>query len=186
MTHYEIFPARAIYQDVSLIPDVGGMYGFALADPAPFVEALDRVGLGLDVVGLGHLPLIYIGASGQSLRSRVAEHLANDAVSSALRQSLGAILRDDLDLTLRSNLTEGQLAFEPDSEARLTAWMVANLLVTLLPGQRPVEAERRSCLAQDPNLPIPGRRVHDTAWAHVLLHRNDGQLDRSPESGGRT
>ena len=67
---YVIHSAGAIHSDITLIPEVGGLYAFSLKDPSVLAEPLARAGLTMDVMGLGQRPLIYIGASGDSPRQQ--------------------------------------------------------------------------------------------------------------------
>jgi hypothetical protein len=168
---YVIHSAGAIHSDITLIPEVGGLYAFSLKDPSVLAEPLARAGLTMDVMGLGQRPLIYIGASGDSLRRRVRSHLRDDTQTSSFRMSLGALLSSDLALTVKPVRHKRVFGFIPHDEARLTAWMIENLDVGILPASRPMALERRAITQSDPVLNIQGRRVHDAAWQVLLLRR---------------
>lgn len=168
---YVIHSADAIHSDITLIPEVGGLYAFSLKDPSVLAEPLARAGLTMDVMGLGQRPLIYIGASGDSLRRRVRSHLRDDTQTSSFRMSLGALLSSDLALKVKPIRHKRVFGFVPQDEARLTAWMIENLDVGILPASRPMALERRAITLSDPVLNIQGRRVHDAAWQVLLLRR---------------
>ena len=170
-TAYVIHPARAIHHDITLAPDVGGLYAFMLKDPASLADPLQRAGLVMDVMGLGQKPLLYIGASGDSLRGRIRCHLRDDTQNSTFRMSLGALLADKLDLKVKPIPYRGVFGFVRADEARLTAWMCAHLDIGVLPASRPIELERRHIRQHDPVLNITGRRAYDSAWTVLLLRR---------------
>ena len=178
---YVIHPADAIYRDITLIPEVGGLYAFSLKDPSALAKPLARAGLTMDVMGVGQRPLIYIGASGDSLRRRVRSHLRDDTQTSSFRMSLGALLSEDLALNVKPVRHKRVFGFVPQDEARLTAWMIQNLDVGVLPAVRPMDLERRAITQNDPMLNIQGRRAHDAAWQVLLLRRRC--LDKTTGDG---
>lgn len=168
---YVIHSADAIHRDITAIPDVGGLYAFMLKNPKALAEPLERAGLTMDVMGLGQKPLIYIGASGDSLRRRVRCHLRNDTQNSSFRMSLGALLIDQLKLNVKPIPYNNVFGFTHGDEVRLTAWMTEHLDVGVLPAVRPLEMERRAIIKREPVFNIVGRRAHDTAWQVLLLRR---------------
>lgn len=171
MKGYVIQSAQAIRAAPDLVPDTGGLYGFMLKDAASLQPALDRAGLSLDVMGLGDRPMLYIGASGASLRRRLYDHLRDDSQASTFRMSLGALLTEELELKVRPLASRAAFGFEPEHEARLTQWIGEHLDVAWLPAERPALEERRMIQSQDPLLNISGRRAHDSAWTLLLLRR---------------
>ncbi len=179
---YVIHSVEAIHADITLIPEVGGLYAFSLKQPSVLAEPLARAGLAMDVMGVGQRPLIYIGASGDNLRRRVRSHLRDDTQTSSFRMSLGALLSNDLALTVKPVRHKHVFGFVPQDEARLTAWMVENLDVGVLPASRPMVMERRAISQSGPLLNIKGRRVHDDAWQVLLLRRRclDQTLEAKP------
>lgn len=170
-TAYVIHPGCAIHQDITRAPDVGGLYAFMLKDPASLAEPLERAGLVMDVMGLGQKPLLYIGASGDSLRGRIRCHLRDDTQNSTFRMSLGALLADELNLKVKPIPYRAVFGFVRADEARLTAWMCEHLDIGVLPASRPIELERRHIQRHDPVLNITGRRAYDSAWTVLLLRR---------------
>jgi hypothetical protein len=71
----------------------------------------------------GH-QLVYLGASGQSVRARVKCHLRGDSRVSSLRKTLGGLLLRELCLSpYRSSRTRFHFA---DGEERLTEWICRN------------------------------------------------------------
>lgn len=168
---YVIHSADAIHRDITLAPDVGGLYAFMLKDPAQLAEPLERAGLVMDVMGLGEKPLLYIGASGDSLRGRIRSHLRDDTQTSTFRMSLGALLADSLSLKVKPVPYRNVFGFVRADEARLTSWMCEHLEIGVLPATRPLELERRHIQQHDPVLNITGRRAYDSAWTVLLLRR---------------
>ena len=168
---YVIHSVDAIHRDIARVPDVGGLYAFMLKDPDALNAPLERAGLAMDVMGMGEQPLLYIGASADSLRRRIRCHLRDDTQASTFRQSLGALLAEPLSLEIKPVAYKKVFGFTPSSEARLTQWMGQHLLVGVLPAPKPLELERRTIRTEDPMLNIVGRRMRDGAWAVMLLRR---------------
>ena len=94
---------------------------------------------------------------------------------------VGALLSDDLALTVKPVRHKRVFGFVPRDEARLTAWMIQNLDVGVLPAVRPMDLERRAITQNDPMLNIQGRRAHDAAWQVLLLRRRC--LDKTTGDG---
>ncbi len=181
--NYVIHSADAIHRDITILPEVGGLYAFMLKDAGALDQALKRAGLVMDVMGVGQKPLLYIGASGADLRNRVQCHLRNDTQTSTFRMSLGALLADELNLQVKPVGYRNVFGFIEQDEARLTAWMRAHLDVGVLPAIRPMEVERRAIRTQDPMLNITGRRAHDLAWTILLLRRACVEKTLGDQSG---
>lgn len=57
-----------------------------------------------------------------TLRARIRNHYTGDASRSTLRLSLGALLREELGLSLQDPLGRGRLTFG-EGESRLSEWM---------------------------------------------------------------
>jgi hypothetical protein len=167
---YMIHPARAILQDSSLLPVGKGLYGFLLDEPRALEQTLQRWQLRLDGLRLGGRPIIYLGASADSLRRRVPWHLKDDTQASTFRASLGALLAEELKLVLRPS-GPPLFAFTPESEARLTAWIVEHMSVVLREARRPIASEARLIRKAQPLLNISGRRGSESAWMLLLLRR---------------
>ncbi|NKQ36882.1 MAG: GIY-YIG nuclease family protein [Chloroflexi bacterium] len=80
------------------------------------------------------LALLYVGiapskpASSNNLRNRIRIHFRGDADSSTLRQSIGCLLAEELNIELR-RADNGKVAFGP-GETKLSNWMEQNALVT--------------------------------------------------------
>jgi hypothetical protein len=108
--------------------------------------------------------IIYVGKAEASLEDRdLGQHFADGKTGwSTLRRSLAALLTDQLDLEPkpRSPANPGafdRFALEPDSDARLTAWMIEHLCIAFwaAPGGlqlRPIEDALISRLAPPLNL----------------------------------
>jgi hypothetical protein len=95
-----------------------------------------RSGVTLGSLPAGREGLIYLGSSSDLRQRDLETHFGDKGSSlSTLRRSLGAILRDDLNLSAipctpgpsYTKLTSYK--FDPDGEERLTKWMAENLEV---------------------------------------------------------
>ena len=125
--------------------------------------------------------MLYIGASGASLRQRLHTHLRDDSQASTFRMSLGALLAEELQLKVRRVPSNHFFGFEPEDERRLTEWICTHLDVAWLVAERPVLEERRLIHSRNPMLNIRGRRAHDSAWTLLLLRRKCLQASKAGE-----
>ncbi|MEJ1936394.1 GIY-YIG nuclease family protein [Nostoc sp. NIES-2111] len=130
-----------------------GVYAYALAAPRDLIPSS------------GERLIVYVGMTAQTLAERC--HIDHEhSGRSTLRRSLGALLRDELKLTpqprafgpSRSNTTNYR--FDPDGEARLTAWMKAYLLYADFPLTRDLHTTERD-LIRDLEPPLNLRK-----WAN--------------------
>ena len=93
---------------------------------------------GFSVEKLKHRDIIYIGKTKQSAQKRILNtHFKTGRTgSSTLRRSIGAILREQLDLqpTQRGSTHSGMrdFTFTMESEKSLTEWMINNLSVSFV------------------------------------------------------
>lgn len=101
LSSYLIQPSGAIRQFIHQIPEEGGVYAMLLDHPEALQPALDRARLRLDPLRLGKRAILYLGATDDSLRCRLKCHLSNDTARSTFRQSLGAVLAEELKLEAR-------------------------------------------------------------------------------------
>ena len=100
-----------------------------------------RPGACLSGAGLSRERLVYIGNSQSGCT--LVQHFAppnGDSRASDLRQTIGALLMQELGLSARSHgrlsglfRMNTQLSFTPESEDRLDAWMQANLECAFIP-----------------------------------------------------
>jgi hypothetical protein len=80
--------------------------------------------------------------SRQNLRTRIRYHYRGNAAGSTLRLTLGSLLGDELDITLR-RVGSGQRLTFSDGEATLSEWMSAHARVCWLATRRPWLTESR-------------------------------------------
>lgn len=122
------------------LPDVPGCY-VLVAEPGSIRE------LGLKA---GSSPIaLYVGKKEDSIRKRVSQThlLENRTGSSTLRRSIGALLREKLDLHpqprshKRSERDITNYKFDPPGEAKLTEWIKANVCVYAVPSSTPAATE---------------------------------------------
>jgi hypothetical protein len=117
--------------EVSRFPNKRGLYAFGLlSNPFKDSEIFAH---------LSNASFIYLGKSESSLQNRIQNtHLSTKRTgSSTLRRTLGALLREELDLVpIPRSLTEEtsrsfrNYKFQPDGEDRLTKWMQRHLLIS--------------------------------------------------------
>lgn len=114
----------------------------------------DEVAGELVTEAIGTLPPgpLYLGRTNTPLNTRMVRNHLRNTKSSTFRQSLAAILWDDLGLRCAD-----PKAIDPASETRLTQWMLDHLSVAVVPiADRPnvarIEADVRGCLELPLNL----------------------------------
>ena len=115
------------FDEIKEIKDVAGIYAIALnASNFPFFNDPSII----------EGTILYVGKSESSIKKRVYKsHFNNKTTgSSTLRRSLGAILKDDLELEpVPRSMREKKFRdykFIHDGEVRLTNWMVDNLSIS--------------------------------------------------------
>ena len=127
----------------------------APAIPLPGLYALFLNSGVLGQISPGEDGLLYIGMTDSSLEAR--NHLWHRSSGfSTLRRSLGAILREDLDLVpipRSPGSSADKFKFTPDGEQRLTKWMAAHLdyAFATFAGNR-LSEEKRLILDRQPPL----------------------------------
>jgi hypothetical protein len=129
------------------------------------------------------LGIIYIGKAERSLRGRdLGQHFADGKTGwSTLRRSLAALLAEDLDLTpMPRNPTKpgayDRFALEPESDTRLTAWMIEHLRIAFWPAPSGIhlgliEEALISRLAPPLNLTFPTPDTHRIKSARAAMAR---------------
>lgn len=106
---------------------------------------------------LGPEAVIYVGSAARSsVSKRVADHLYGDARRSTLRQSLGLLLRAELQLVPQARAGNGGFHFG-DGEQALTKWISAHLKVAFRTSDRAIDLERQVQRALAPALNIKER-----------------------------
>lgn len=169
LSSYLIQPAGAMRRRLAQVPDVGGLYALLLNAPDALEPALARASLRLDTLSLGHRPVLYIGATEDSLRRRLKCHLSDDTCRSTFRMSLGAVLADELDLVARIIPGVTYFGFEPDGEQRLSRWIEENVSVAVRPSSQAIAQEKALIASEEPLLNIAGRRDSPSAGVILLL-----------------
>ncbi|MER6975144.1 GIY-YIG nuclease family protein [Nocardioides sp. NPDC000445] len=139
----------------SAVPATGGVYAWYFSD----LPGVPTAGC---VTARGHT-LLYVGispsrppangrpASRQTLRTRVRYHYRGNAYGSTLRLTLGALLADQIGLTLRRVGSGTRLTFS-DGEALLSDWMSSHARVCWIEDSAPWVLEH--ALIRDLVLPL--------------------------------
>lgn len=124
-----VFSRSDVLADRRLVPAARGLYGWFFREVPPHVPVSD-------CEQLDDLTLLYVGisprspTSGQNLRKRIRYHYRGNAEGSTLRQTLGVLLTDRSNYSLRRVGTGKRMTFTHLGEQWLDAWMEANAFVT--------------------------------------------------------
>ena len=155
-----LLPSHSAAADPSLVPGGRGVYGIAFAGEQQFLEQsgyydFDR----RQPISFEGYELLYVGATGGSLRERLRCHLVGNTRGSSFRQTTGALLAERLNLDPENSGHGPNFGFG-ESEGRLTEWLLNHTAVTYIEDAQPfaLEAELLSCIALPLNL--TGRRRH--------------------------
>lgn len=148
--------ARDLLMDRSLVPDVGGIYGWwfdCRVANAPLEGTLIKDGYRLLYVGIAPRKPSAAGSESKStLRKRITRnHLGNRIGSSTLRRSLAWLLSDELSLCITQPGKKQVMARE--HEDRLTQWMAEHAAVSFLVNPEPWSIEDE-LIATGPALPL--------------------------------
>jgi hypothetical protein len=171
MQSYLIQPVSAMRTHPEMIPDVGGLYALILDHPEELDPSLEQAGLKLEEIFLSGRHVLYIGATGHSLRRRLKHHLADDTCVSTFRMSLGAVLMERLDLQVRTVPGQRYFGFEAHSEIVLSAWIANHVSVAVRPHARARDVEQRLIARAQPPLNIAGRGQTEGAAEMARLRR---------------
>ncbi|MBJ7484202.1 GIY-YIG nuclease family protein [Brevundimonas sp.] len=164
---YLIQPARAMRDHARMLPETGGVYAMLLDNPEALEPALRRASLKLDPLRLGKRAILYLGATEDSLRTRVKCHLSDDTCISTFRMSLGAVLAEELGLVVWPRPGERYFGFERESELKLSAWVQANVSVAARVSRHAMKIEKALIASRHPALNIKFR--NDRQGAEVLM-----------------
>jgi len=152
---------------VHLVPETKGVYFIAGPLPDPFAERLRPSQSVLDP------DLLYIGAA-RDLRVRIASHIKNASSGSSFRMTLGAVLREELGLSIHRHL--GKLSFDfGQTEARLTDWLSENTRFRFWPVDEPFTVERALITHSSGALNIDGRK--DRGAVALLMDLRQQAID---------
>lgn len=157
VSHYMIQPAGAMRRFPGMIPDQPGLYALVLDQPEALNRALARHHLRLEHVHLGRRPVLYIGATDDSMRRRLKHHLSDDTCRSTFRMSLGAVLMEELNLRPRNIPGERYFGFDAESEAALSDWVFNHVSVAFRSHPQARDIEARLIARAQPPLNIAAR-----------------------------
>ena len=154
----KLVTAADILDDRTVVPDVGGIYGWwfnAELPDVPTEGTQSNEGYRLLYVGIApRAPSAEGSRSSSTLRKRIVRnHLASRIASSTLRRSLAWILSETLNLTINRNAA-GKATMSRDDEARLTMWMSRYAAVSFLPHESAWQIEQALVGSGTPTLPI--------------------------------
>jgi hypothetical protein len=145
-------------------PPAPGVYGFYLTSASAFPV--------ISVPGDGPL---YLGLSSNLAQREFDTHFQpGQSGFSTLRRSLGALLKDQLDLVViprgtgASDTNYRNYRFENEGESRLSEWMRAHLLVGVHPVDDPRALERELIGLARPPLNLTGWANSDAAEIKAL------------------
>lgn len=148
--------AQAVPVPHANLPDVPGCYVFVV-NP----QAMRELGL-----KSGSSPsVLYIGKDESSIQKRVSKQhlLKNRTGSSTFRRSVGALLREDLELRPQPRSPKPSdskrftnYKFHPAGEDSLTEWIASNIRVCPVPSPNPVSKEKDLIRQHQPPLNLTG------------------------------
>jgi hypothetical protein len=133
-----------IIDDPTIVPKLGGLYGWWFDDALPSVprlETLRRDGRCLLYVGIA--PNGAKGTTGKrTLRDRLKNHCRGPVASSTVRLTLLTIIGEELSISCWRS-PKGKVIISKGDEKRLTEWMNAHMRVAWMPHPTPwlVETE---------------------------------------------
>jgi hypothetical protein len=169
-----ILHPRSIHRptEVNKAPLQKGIYGWLFTPgslPVPDAPYAHTDGFELMYVGIApKKPGTNGKESASRLRPRLTAHSQRDASRSTLRLTLGALLAEELSLSL--GLHKGRLNWGTDGEARLTRWIVSNARVAWAENPTPWDVEDELLAHATLALNIDGRT---DAFSRELKDRRD-------------
>lgn len=174
------------------VPERSGIYAWYFKNIPPRVPVAD-------CVKNGEYTLLYVGISPsriestQSLRKRIRYHYRGNAAGSTLRLTLGVLLRDVIEFSLRRVGSADRMTFTHVGEQALDEWMGQNAFVCWVEHSAPwsIEAEILKSVSLPLNLvdnehhPFYGdlRRIRAEAKRsarsepHAVEHNQRRQID---------
>jgi hypothetical protein len=133
---FQFLPAHQLGPKLDAIPEAAGVY--------LILQRAGAVGLPDDILQstatMKGIPLLYVGASRDNIRSRLKTHLMRDSNVSPFRMSVGVLLREQLQLTIRP--ISGQRTFWFDREDVLSDWLRAHTIIGFRKHAAPFEIEK--------------------------------------------
>jgi hypothetical protein len=156
--------ATELLHDPNLIPEAPGVYFAYFRSDATLLGTVAQLHPSTDrPARLNDFELLYLGASGKSVRDRILKHLKGDSRVSSLRRTIGVLKKDDLCIALHD---PGQTAFHfGNGEPRLSAWMAQNSAFDFIPTKVPFRLEKSLIQLLGPPLNLSHRRHHPVARA---------------------
>ena len=97
LAEFQMYPARALASSWTDVIEGPGCYIMVLLDHENDVNAA-LLAHAAEVPVFAAWPLLYVGATGDNLRTRLKSHLGLETRNSSLRQSAGLLLKDTLGL----------------------------------------------------------------------------------------
>jgi hypothetical protein len=155
---HRVFSALEVSTDPMIVPGAKGIYGW-------YFDGLPRVIPVVNCVTVHGYVLLYVGIAGvtpgsrSTLRKRIcSNHLGRHSTpQSTLRRTLGALLRDQLQL-VRYPKAGRRYWFGREGEARLRQWIVDHALLTWQEDDNPKEIE--TAILSDAGSVLPLNKVH--------------------------
>ena len=166
--------------DVHTAPREKGVYAWWFAPgalPVPTDGYAMADGRELLYVGIApRKPSLAGRESASRLRARLTTHARKDASRSTLRLSLGALLLDELGLTL--GIRSGRLNWGPEGELELTRWMNEHARISWVVDDEPWTLESELLAGISLPLNVDGRSdAFATSLSELRQHlRRDARL----------
>ena len=160
-------PAHRLLVNSALIPEEAGTYLVFVDSRQPLLERCGYLEFDKALpASIDGFNLMYVGATGDNLRSRVMAHLYGNTRGSSLRMTLGVLLADELGLEPVGDPHRSYFEFG-DGELRLTDWLRANTRIAWHVSDEPFVTEKELLRSLPIPLNITDRKRH--AFSRYLM-----------------
>jgi hypothetical protein len=159
-SNFTFLKASVVAADPEIVPDEPGVYALLvprsdLADA--FVDEIVNCE-SRSTVFPDHL-VLYVGASGETIRRRLKSHVLGDSYASTMRMGIGVLLEKQLGLT--PTVMPGRCYFRFSPETPLTEWITAHVTTSYHLCDRPYPYEEELIREDTSLLNIVGRPASD-------------------------
>lgn len=154
LADFQLLPGRVVKERPEAIPESGGVYSIFMQGGEGKVNRhlLDQAGA---VNMFAAWPVLYIGATEDSLRARLKCHYVRDSRASTFRRSVGLLAQEPLGLRVQQ--LAGSRAFCFENEQPLSNWLEAETLIAIAACANPFTIEGQLLAAAPGLVNLAGR-----------------------------
>lgn len=154
LADFQLLPGRLVKEHPEALPETGGVYAIFMQRGEGEVNRhlLDQVGA---VNMFAAWPVLYIGATEDSLRARLKCHYVRDSRASTFRRSVGLLAQAPLGLRVQQ--LAGSRAFCFENEQPLSDWLGAETLIAIAACADPFTIEGQLLAAAPGLVNLAGR-----------------------------